>query len=84
MIVMLLLGEKLDKLIEENIPDDVYTNTLQNLTDIYFKSDYLSYYSEPTGNIKLILIYSIIGILILWCQHKLYYYFYGFLYRKNG
>lgn len=57
--------DKLNKFTTDQHPNLPYTYQIQKLTSIYFDSGFLSYYFEPVGNFKLILIYSIIGFIIL-------------------
>ncbi|PLX15864.1 MAG: hypothetical protein C0597_08380 [Marinilabiliales bacterium] len=57
--------EKLNQFGKENHPDQPYIYALQKLEDIYFKSDFFSYYNFSQGNYKTISIYSFIGLIIL-------------------
>lgn len=59
------LEKKISAIIKKEHPKRPYSISLQKLTDIHFKSGFISYYNEPMGNYKLIMIYSIIGIIIL-------------------
>lgn len=56
---------KLNGFVKTLNPKISYSSQIQKLTDIYFKSAYLSYNNNPAGNYKLIIIYTIIGIVIL-------------------
>lgn len=56
---------KLNNLIKILNPKITYSHQIQKLTDIYFRSAFLYYNSDPAGNYKLITIYIIIGIVIL-------------------
>ncbi|MFC2103737.1 ABC transporter permease [Bacteroidota bacterium] len=57
--------EKLNQFGKEHHPDQSYTYALQSLSDIYFHSDFFSYYRFYQGNYRTISIYSLIGLIIL-------------------
>lgn len=57
--------EKLNQFGKEHHPDESYTYSVQSLSDIYFNSDFFSFYRFSQGNYKIIGIYSLIGLIIL-------------------
>jgi len=57
--------KKLEAFARKYHPEKSQVYKLQNFNDIYFKSDYFSYYYQPQGNYRMITILSIICALIL-------------------
>jgi len=56
---------KMNQFFSKLHPDAYYVYSLQNISDIYFKSGDIVWYSLPQGNKKTVILFTVISLLII-------------------